>query len=371
MKYTRLRIDITNKCNLHCAYCHAQTYEGKILDFKEISKIIKEANRLGCRQFSLLGGEPFMNPFLFDIVSLCRGEVFISTNGHFFTEENIQKIQQHKNITRFRVSLDGTKNHNLLRRGSDYKKVLEGIKLVKKEIPRMIIEVRTAINRLSYLELMELYEFLKEAKVDRWKLIPLWVKGRTKKESSFLLGLEDLEMVFEVYKKLLVKYFKENKPMALQIYNVYNSDLENADYENFDINVHPCSYALDRIVIDCAGGIMFCPLMDLKFGDYRDFPNLKEALNNKSLAAYRKLRIKDLSCKNCRYLYLCGGGCRANSLAYLGDLKQVDPIACIHYSLLEKEILPILPRKLSAKIKKLINTKGDFPNPNWERSERR
>ena len=43
---------------------------------------------------------------------------------------------------------------------------------------------------------------------------------------------------------------------------------------------------------------------------------------------------------------------------YMGDFKEVDPICCNLMPLIEKEIIPILPKELSEFYKKLIEEKG-------------
>ncbi len=358
--YTRIRLDITKKCNLRCAYCHAQT-SGTSLTKEELIKLIDESSKMGCTQFTILGGEPFMSRDLFLLVNKCKEDVFISTNGHFFTKNNIQKIRENPNIKRFRISLDGTKGHNKLRIGSDYRIVVEGIRKVNEELPHIKIEIRSAVNKETHKDLPELYSILKTLKIERWKIIPLWIKGRTNIKSNFLIS--DYMSLINIYKEIIKNYIEDKKPFILQIYNTYNSELSSYPYEEFDINSHPCQYAMDRIVINNVGGIQFCPLMDLSFGNYRDFASLKEALyNNKELINFKKIKIKDLPCVKCKYLKLCGGGCRANALVYRKDIKDVDPIVCAYYLLVEKHILPLLPLQERKKILKLIDETKKEPD---------
>lgn len=357
--YSRIRLDITNKCNLRCTYCHAQS-SGTPFTKEELIKLIHESSKMNCTQFSILGGEPFMSQDLFLLVKECKGDVFISTNGHFFTKDNIQKIRENPNIKIFRISLDGTKSHNKLRIGSDYNIVVEGIRKVNKELPYIKIEIRSAVNKESYKELPELYCILKTLKIDRWKIIPLWIKGRTNIKSKFLIS--DFIDLINIYKKIIKKYIEDKKPFALQIYNTYNSEFSKYTYEDFDVNSHPCQYAMNRIVINNVGDIQFCPLMNLSFGNYRNFTSLKKALNNEEMINFKKIKINDLPCVKCKYLKLCGGGCRSNALVYLKDIKGVDPIACIYYPLVEKYILPMLTLHERKKMLQLIDEDKQEPN---------
>ena len=67
------------------------------------------------------------------------------------------------------------------------------------------------------------------------------------------------------------------------------------------------------------------------------------------------------NCQNCRYLNLCGGGCRADALSLTKDLFEVDPMACSVLLFMEKEILPLLPENDKQMIKNSINQDGRTP----------
>ncbi len=62
-KVTRLRVSVTDTCNLSCVYCrppqgvpHLERKE--ILSFEEIATIVKYGAELGIRSVRLTGGEP-------------------------------------------------------------------------------------------------------------------------------------------------------------------------------------------------------------------------------------------------------------------------------------------------------------------------
>ena len=87
-----LRISITQRCNLHCAYCHR---EGEVkranrsaekMTVEEIVRIAKVAISLGIARIKLTGGEPLMRKDLPDIVSGITGiaglkDLSLTTNG--------------------------------------------------------------------------------------------------------------------------------------------------------------------------------------------------------------------------------------------------------------------------------------------------
>jgi len=93
-----LRISITQRCNLKCAYCHR---EGEVqnanvskekMSIEEIVRLAKTAINLGITRIKLTGGEPLMRPDLCDIIKGITSasglkDLSISTNGALLTEK--------------------------------------------------------------------------------------------------------------------------------------------------------------------------------------------------------------------------------------------------------------------------------------------
>jgi GTP 3',8-cyclase len=71
--HTDLRVSVTDRCNLRCAYCMPE--EGvewlpreDLLNVEEIERVARVARQLGVRSLRLTGGEPLLRPRLVDIV---------------------------------------------------------------------------------------------------------------------------------------------------------------------------------------------------------------------------------------------------------------------------------------------------------------
>jgi cyclic pyranopterin phosphate synthase len=113
-RLTYLRISITDRCNLRCAYClpfedtprldHAQ-----VLRYEEILRIARVGARLGISKLRVTGGEPLVRKGVYDFLAeLSRipgiRDLSLTTNG-VLLEENIDRIQA-AGVTRINVSLD-------------------------------------------------------------------------------------------------------------------------------------------------------------------------------------------------------------------------------------------------------------------------
>ena len=82
-----LRISITNRCNIHCFYCHhdgiiPQEYE---MNSQEIERISLIAKNIGIKKIRLSGGEPLIREDIIDIVrrisKIGFQDVSLTTNG--------------------------------------------------------------------------------------------------------------------------------------------------------------------------------------------------------------------------------------------------------------------------------------------------
>jgi cyclic pyranopterin phosphate synthase len=85
-----LRISVTDRCNLRCAYCMpvepAWFPREEILDYEEIARLAAIAARRGVRKFRLTGGEPLVRRDLAVLVRLLAREhaacdLSLTTNG--------------------------------------------------------------------------------------------------------------------------------------------------------------------------------------------------------------------------------------------------------------------------------------------------
>ncbi|WP_420094255.1 SPASM domain-containing protein [Paenibacillus faecalis] len=54
---------------------------------------------------------------------------------------------------------------------------------------------------------------------------------------------------------------------------------------------------------------------------------------------------KNILCANCKYLKICGTGCRANAFESFGDIYRKDPLNCEVLPLFEKHISPLFSRE--------------------------
>ncbi len=367
-KYNRLRIEITGRCNLLCKYCYNEKFNSnkisnKELSLKEIKKLIDEGIQLGIENVLLIGGEPFLHPDIIQILDYIKKNglsLSITSNGTIITEKVMNKLKESK-ISRISISLDGLRAHDEVRVPSKHEKILENIKKLLSITPH--IHVLTVINEKSKEDLLKLYDILKGIGIEEWAPSHVFVHGRflNNKEE---LGLKNYNELFEIYQKLLKKFFEDKKPFRLAIHNVYNSEVMNEEYESFNLDTHPCNYYFkDTLAIKPNSDLVLCPndpsiKENIRENDF----SLKKALNKRNKLDFFNIKVGDINeCVNCRYLHLCGGGCRSEAKRFLGNYLSPDPISCIFMKNFEEKILPILPTEERERFEKIIIKNKPFP----------
>ena len=119
--------EITNNCNYKCPHCRA--YQEFHKEDKQIEDIIiKELIKSKVMIVNISGGEPLLNPRIFDISKkLYDNDIYLmlSTNGYFYSKYRKDIVDS--GIKLVQVSLDGKKELHEKFRGVDnsYEKAIE------------------------------------------------------------------------------------------------------------------------------------------------------------------------------------------------------------------------------------------------------
>lgn len=98
----KAQLELTYRCNLHCAHCYTDPYNSRDLLPREWStdnllQVIDEMADLGIVWLNLTGGEIFMHPRFFEIYEYAYRKGFLLmlyTNGTLFTPAIIDRLQQ-------------------------------------------------------------------------------------------------------------------------------------------------------------------------------------------------------------------------------------------------------------------------------------
>lgn len=131
-----LTIEPTNRCNLSCLECptgnNTSTRPKGFMDIGLYKKIIDEVKGFVIYHMIYFQGEPFLHPQFMDLVKYAdKNKIYTctSTNGHFLTYENCEKIMR-SGLKKIVVSVDGVtqESYSKYRVGGHLEKVKEGIR---------------------------------------------------------------------------------------------------------------------------------------------------------------------------------------------------------------------------------------------------
>ncbi|HJW13864.1 MAG TPA: radical SAM protein [Thermoanaerobaculia bacterium] len=127
-------------CNLKCTHCFIScsptNHSHEMLTLEEVRGRLREAARLGVREYYFTGGEPFLNPEIMAILeeSLAQGPVSVLTNGLPLTPERCRTLKRLSDQSEYsldiRISIDGytAEVNDPIRGAGTFDKILAGIR---------------------------------------------------------------------------------------------------------------------------------------------------------------------------------------------------------------------------------------------------
>ncbi|MBP8960062.1 MAG: SPASM domain-containing protein [Bacteroidales bacterium] len=167
-----INIEISSKCNLSCPECfkgagRLNRDEG-LMNIQMFEKIISELKSYLFNINLYFQGEPMLHPEFFSFVTIAEGiGITLSTNGHFFSDENIEKLVSSR-IRRVIVPVDGMDQYTYekYRSGGNLNLVLEGIRKLSRARAEnkssLKIEIQCLVNRYNQSQISELRRFARE-----------------------------------------------------------------------------------------------------------------------------------------------------------------------------------------------------------------
>jgi MoaA/NifB/PqqE/SkfB family radical SAM enzyme len=181
-----LWLEITQKCNLSCVHCYAESNPYKPLSagmqLSDWYRLIEEAAKLKCQMIQFIGGEPTVHPDLPRLITAAKAKnipvVEVYTNGTCFTNELRTCFIENRVDLAFSVYADCADVHDQVTQVSgSQKKTLEAIEWsVNNSLMTRVGVIDTGINSSHTDSAVRMLKAIgvKNVGVDRTRLI-----GRT------------------------------------------------------------------------------------------------------------------------------------------------------------------------------------------------
>lgn len=163
------------------------------MSYNMVKNLIPDLHRLKVEEIHLTGGEPLLNPEVFDIIKLLSDENFtvrMQSNGILVTNGSVKKLIA-AGLQSILISLDGLeKNHNWLRNSSvSYRKSIEAIKICKQE--GLFCRANTVLHKRNLNDIMGILKVTMSLKVEQHSFFYLTPGGRGRNLIKYVLSLKE------------------------------------------------------------------------------------------------------------------------------------------------------------------------------------
>ena len=288
-----VKIELTNKCSRNCKHCSSNATSSignlKILDFEDVSRIIKEAKLMGADTIVFTGGEPLMYDRLPELVELTSKLGMKSTIYTFAyrTDETLNKYRQlidlglNKIVYSLADSLSDEEDISVYDKVEFFDKVFENN---NSRLGFHYTVSKDSFSRLESVVTETIETFKSRSYFDRVSLLRFVPHGK---------GTTDMDLSKE--ELLAIKKIRLGTP-----WNILG--IENT----------PCIIA-DEIMIIGFDGIAY-PCDSIKYftklgisGNIRE-NSLMEMYNSEYFSNIRKFNT-DNSCSTCEQYSICKSGC--------------------------------------------------------------
>lgn len=298
-----VKIELTNKCSRNCKHCSSNATSSignlKVLDFEDVSRVIKEAKLIGAETIVFTGGEPLMYDRLPELVELTSKLGMKSTIYTFSyrTDETLNKYRSlidlglNKIVYSLADSLSDEENISVYDKVEFFDKAFENnnarlgfhYTVSKDSFPRLesvVTETIETFKTRSYFDKVSLLRFVPHGK-----------------------GTIDMDLSKEELLAIKNFYLNSNDKDKIRLGTPWNI---------LGIKNTPCIIA-DEIMIIGFDGIVY-PCDSIKYftklgisGNIRE-NTLMEMYDSEYFSNIRKFNT-DNSCSVCEQYSICRSGC--------------------------------------------------------------
>ena len=336
-------IDITNHCNLRCAYCYHFSSEGDVktdLPAREWLKFFDELGRSAVMDVTLAGGEPFMRPDLFELIDgIVRNRMRFSilSNGTLITDEIAERLAGTGRCDYVQVSIDGScaEVHDTCRGRGSFEKAVAGIRILQSHaVP---VAVRFTVHHKNVHDLENAARFLLEdLGLPSFSTNAASYFGLCREHSDEVsLTVEDREYAMRTLLELDRRYDGRISAQAgpLADAKMWAAMLQGVISDGGG-TLSSCRCPNNTLAVRADGVYVPCTLLPMiELGRINHTPLTEIWHNHPEMIRLRERRIIPLSnfwqCRGCVYLPSCRGGCPGVTASITGDPYRPGTDICL------------------------------------------
>lgn len=341
-------IEITNGCNLRCAYCSHFTSAGDVakdLPLDEWRRFFAELQRCAVMNVTLSGGEPFYRQDLKEIIASIvenRMRFSILSNGTLIEPEMASFLAAAGRCDSVQVSIDGAIDitHDAFRGEGNFVKAINGIKTLQRfNVP---VAVRVTIHRKNVHELDAVAALLlEEIGLPSFSTNAASYMGLCRKNTEQTqLSVAERSLAMETLLRLADKYSNRISATAGPLAEATMwAEMKEASREGKPQMegrgfLTGCGGPFKSIAVRADGAYVPCSqLGHIVLGHINRDDLCDIWQNHPALWEFRNRRLIPLSsfdfCQGCPYINYCTGNCPALSFNLTGEVNHPSPDACL------------------------------------------
>lgn len=310
-KLSSAYIHVTDNCNLHCVGCYSfkeQRNEKKNLPTDKIKSIAKKLVDVGVKNIVISGGEPFLREDLCEILQYIKETLNVKplsiiSNGTMPLEKYLKCLPY---LDKISISIDGyNKDTQFIRDPGIMPKVLDTINNLKGKIE---LELIATFHKKTSPHIEKFAQLSQDIDIPLSFSI-LTVDYSNPLFKDYILDKEDYMRMHD--------FIIKNRKITVNDSLVGNVGI---------IARNRCGVGQSLVSIGADGSIYPCYMLHtdkLIIGNILT-DDIIEVLNSDKNPC-KNISVDDFEeCKDCKYKYICGGGCRANSYYTHGDMLHQD-----------------------------------------------
>ncbi len=334
---------LTERCNLRCTHCYQESVRVGEISLSQAKTIANTAHDTiqnwsdsygidFSPSFNVTGGEPFLSPFLFDILQHLqkkRFDVYLLTNGTMINHEKARMLADIP-IQGVQVSIEGPETiHDQIRGKDSFKKAIKGVSQLLDAGLTVTLNVTLSKINCDYVkDLVELASSVGAQRLGFSRLVPY---GRGKGLIDSIIPQEYLE---KIYKDILGM---RNDKVDIATGDPLTSQIGvEIDDGHTDIPLGGCAAGVSGITILPDGTLTPCRRLGITIGNILKDSFREVWATSPVLESLRTKTSYKGKCRKCARWSQCRG-CRAIAYAHslaqgIGDYLAEDPQCFIESS---------------------------------------
>lgn len=259
-------IMINTECNCRCQHCFATSFapkdsKRKKLNLNEMNSALHEAVANGVFHFTLQGGEPFLHPYLWEIIKACeprKSYITIVSNGTIADYKMLKKARD-LGVNKIAISLDSffAEEHNKFRglKGV-HEKAMKTLDLARQVGLDIAMTITVLNENLHTASIQRLFNYAIENRINVDINIPQPV-GNWDGRTDLLLSNKNINYLRKLHEK--------------------HVNIRRDLYQHFGTS--GCPAVKESLYLNVYGDVFPCVFMHIAIGNIKDY-NLKDIRKN-------------------------------------------------------------------------------------------